>query len=381
MFFLTQFMNQGRVARWLWIGFGGIAFLSLSTIIVAWWSVEVNIAVEQPLNTIHFDCVARSVAVSPDGEELLATLISVPGEFPASKRPAVKVCPLSGGEETTLLRGVDAQTAAYSPIGDVLAIGVGNEIRIVNRKSHAELFRVSANVQEFRFVAISRDGNWLAAAESDAELYIWNIPNRSGPFVIANKDMQFFAFLNTSNELLVVKHSTEGEIWSIPTLQRIASIPPMTTNKPSCVGFATSQSGNQYAVASVDGTIGIRSIIDRSSDTEFAAFPSNRRKEWMGISLCFAGDDKALVASETLWRSSPFPNLDSNFPYFTVGHSATHSEFRIFDTRDWRQLRNWRSESISHQLLSIPGESSFLEFSPLTAAHIWQLDRESDNRE
>jgi WD40 repeat protein len=104
---------------------------------------------------------------SPDGKNLVC----------GSRNGPVEVFDAATGQQVTVFAAADTRTVAISPDGNVIAAGFeSGEIKAWDLGSRKELMQVQAHSKAVRSVALSTDGKTLASASEDRTIKLWNLP-------------------------------------------------------------------------------------------------------------------------------------------------------------------------------------------------------------
>ena len=120
----------------------------------------------------HQDFV-NAYSMTEDGTILASVAAKYENDVPV---PAVFLWDTTLGVEIqTLELTQQAQCLAFSPSGNLLAVGAGNQLEIWNVTDGTLLTSLEGHAETITSLAFSPDGKYLASAGMDNQLYLWQI--------------------------------------------------------------------------------------------------------------------------------------------------------------------------------------------------------------
>lgn len=179
---------------------------------------------------------------------------------------------------------------AYSPKGDILATGCGDQlIRLWDARTGTLLRRMAGHLRSIESIAFSRDGKMLASAGRDGMVRLWDV-GRGEPldFAIKTKYSRAVA-LSPDNTFLAFDDDKTVYVWDIKKNQAVWS----WDFRWGPTKLAFSPNGKLLAIGTLNRSDEPIRLMDLTTGKQHVEFP---RGQGLFRCMCFFPDGKTLVS-------------------------------------------------------------------------------------
>lgn len=297
-----------------------------------------------------------ATAISPAGDELIslhASSLQADETFEAVEIWSLPDCKL----RDVIERDKGCMAAAYSPCGRYVAVVRIGDIRVLDRKSMKDRFRIVEPGSAFiGQIAFSNHGRWLAADFSSGVL-LWDLESETGELFLPTGMVRQFVFGHNDDELLLIRSSESKyacAVWNVAERKERFSF-PMEIVDEFAPQFAFSNNFELAAAITSGGRASVWNIAQRRRIADFVAHPkiSNGHPH----TLCFGANDELLITSGNNERR--FPMLLSYPPYFAMRDRAVY-ELKAWDIQSSHCVRTWRNDIPIEHLRPLPYSRSIV---------------------
>ena len=246
---------------------------------------------ESPIPDLEGNGTALSLALSPDGKTLAASLpVFVPGTGGGF---AVKFWDMASGKNVATLQGDAApiNSVVFSRDGGTLAsTDVTGKVKVWDVANRKHIATIQTNLLPVPTpVALTPDGKTLASVNSDATLKLWEVASGKNTATLRALGPPFVSVVYSPNGKTLASGSLTGaiQLWDVATRKPIGSL-QKHGGPVNCVAF--SPNGKTIATGSDDKTIKIWNVASRKNSATLVGHAEKI------TSIAFSEDGMTLVS-------------------------------------------------------------------------------------
>jgi WD40 repeat protein/serine/threonine protein kinase len=313
----------------------------------------------------------RAVAFDPVGQRIAC--IRRPGAFARLAEGSWQgtVWDATSGKELTDLGELEEpRCLAFSPAGDMLAIGSDNHsITLWDAKSGKLLVTLTGHTGPCRGVVFGPGGQLIASASDDKTARVWDAKTGKELLVLPGHalELQAVAFSPDGQRLATAGRHAIVRLWDIRMLSKgppaSKELRTLSGNKDRITQLVFSRDGKRLASTSNDNTV---KVWDPDDGKELFAL-SGHRDVVNGIAFSPDGQRLATASNDktvSVWDANSGKGLFTLLhPGPVVGVAYWSGDKTLVSVSEDNILKAWDATT-GRQLLRLPGGMSALAFSP-----------------